>query len=78
MPKKGKPIDTHQRSAPKSNPLTIDREIVPALCALIAGMLAEQLTETDLEGAFWTAWSRLASPEDVARVTKLTRPGSWD
>jgi hypothetical protein len=57
-----------RRRTLKPKPITIAHEDVRTLCVMIGDILAQRITEIDLEGAFWTAWSRWALPEEVERA----------
>ena len=71
MKKKQKPIDTNRQKASKLKPITIAHEDVRTLCVIFGDILAQQISEIDVEGAFWTAWARWADPEEVERAKIL-------
>jgi hypothetical protein len=73
-----RPNDTRSHKTPKPKPFTLQHDDVVPFCVLFADILAQQISEADVEGAFWTAWARWASPDEVARAKQLTRARNWD
>jgi hypothetical protein len=60
-----------RRRTLKPKPITIAHEDVRTLCVMLGDILAQQISEIDVEGAFWTAWSRWALPEEVERAKTM-------